>query len=537
MATMGDLAVAFTGVLDNADEVAGLAGVDGATDPAVVVASLFRRSGDRAFQMLRGAFAIVVSDGTRMWASHDHVGYRSLFYRVDGLAATVASEAKQVAAGAGLSREPNLDVLERIFFGQYDNDTPSAIRGVMRLPKASTLCAGPEGTRSARYWHPEQQLETGRYSPSEIQERFDELMQQACRRMLVGRDAVALSGGIDSPAIAAYAAPEYLRRFGEPLVALTAIFPEQPSVNELPYVETVVDALGLRLHTYEQRLQPLHDAQNWVDLFDGPVPLFMWPDTVTHYSTAHALGIRNTLNGGGAEIVMDLRRYLLAHLMRRGKLSAARREIERQLASGVGRRSVAREAASGFAPGWLRAAGLQRRLSGAIGHVPSWLDAGRVNAAVIGHTRAGGDPWDRLQISPLLGPIPTMEANEVVQQACGVRARYPWADVELWEFFLSLPAEVKFPGIGSKALVRRLLRGRVPDAILDRKDKTVFNDSLKARLDYAGLRRWLCEPPEHIAGVDYRILRDRLEAADMDLHEFLWARDLASVHAFLDLFD
>ena len=320
-------------------------------------------------------------------------------------------------------------------------------------------------------------------------------------------------------------------------MALTAVFPEQPSVDELPYVETIVDALGLTLHTYERRDQSLHDVQRWVDLFDGPVPLFMWPDAVTHYSTAHELGIRNTLNGAVAELVMDLRRYLFMHLVRRGKVSAALREIEMQRGTGTRRRTVVKEAASAFAPGWLRAASLQRRRPGSMGRVPAWLDADRANAATIAHTRAGGDPWDQLQLGAFLGPGLTVEANEVVQQVCGVRARYPWADVDLWEFFLSLPAEVKFPEIRSKALVRRLLRDRVPDEILDRNDKTVFNDSLMARVDYESLRRWLVGPTTHIAGVDYELLRDRIEAADMGLYEFQWARDLASVHAFLELFD
>ncbi len=58
----------------------------------------------------------------------------------------------------------------------------------------------------ARYWHPERMLETARLTPDEIQERFDELMIQAATRMVAGDDVVLLSGGVDSPAVAAYAA-------------------------------------------------------------------------------------------------------------------------------------------------------------------------------------------------------------------------------------------------------------------------------------------------------------------------------------------
>jgi len=111
--------------------------------------------------------------------------------------------------------------------------------------------------------------------------------------------------------------------------------------------------------------------------------------------------------------------------------------------------------------------------------------------------------------------------------------RRPWADVDLWEFFLSLPAEVKFPDGGNKTLVRRLLAGRLPDEILLRKSKTVFDESVRARIDYAVLRRWLEGPPHRVDGVDYEKLGGHLEREDLDLPGFIWARDLAGVHAFL----
>jgi hypothetical protein len=116
-----------------------------------------------------------------------------------------------------------------------------------------------------------------------------------------------------------------------------------------------------------------------------------------------------------------------------------------------------------------------------------------------------------------------------------MRVRRPFADVDLWEFFLSLPAEQKFPANETKGLVRRLLRGRVPDSILDRTDKTHFNDYIMASVDYVELGRWLREPQVRIRGVDYRALADRLDAKDLSLAEYIWAKDLAGVHAFLDL--
>ena len=68
--------------------------------------------------------------------------------------------------------------------------------------------------------------------------------------------------------------------------------------------------------------------------------------------------------------------------------------------------------------------------------------------------------------------------------------------------FLSLPAEAKHPDSNYKGLVRRLLRGRVPDEILDRTQKTVFNDSILKYRQAAASTRALqrMQKPEDLVG-------------------------------------
>ena len=114
-----------------------------------------------------------------------------------------------------------------------------------------------------------------------------------------------------------------------------------------------------------------------------------------------------------------------------------------------------------------------------------------------------------------------------------MRVRRPWTDVDLFELFLSLPAEQKFPDTQGKSLVKRLLRGRVPDAILDRRDKTVFDEALLAQIDYATLRRYLADPPYRLDGVDYEALSGRLRREELAAPDYHYARQLAGVHAFL----
>jgi hypothetical protein len=86
-------------------------------------------------------------------------------------------------------------------------------------------------------------------------------------------------------------------------------------------------------------------------------------------------------------------------------------------------------------------------------------------------------------------------------------------------------------------LVRNLVRGRVPDVILDRTDKTTFNEAMLADIDYEALTAWLVRTPVEIPGVRYDALARRLEDRDFSVSEYMWAKDLATAHAFLGAYD
>jgi hypothetical protein len=45
----------------------------------------------------------------------------------------------------------------------------------------------------------------------------------------------------------------------------------------------------------------------------------------------------------------------------------------------------------------------------------------------------------------------------------------------------------------------------------------------------------LIDPGYRMPGVRYDLLRDRLESEQLDIEDIMWAKDLASIHAFLAL--
>jgi len=491
-------------------------------------------AGHRAFgadlpARLRGVFAVAISDGQRAYCFRDHIGYRPLFYRRDERGFYAATEAKQVVAGAGIPREPDLEVLDQIFFRTATDDTPAALRGVRRLPKATGVTADATGTHLRRYWHPESLLETGSLAADELQARFAELMDQAVSRCLTGSDVVSLSGGIDSPAVAAFAAPRHQERYGRPLHAMSVIYPRYPSVDESRYVTLLAERFGMPLHTYEQSANPLADMARWGALADTPFPGAALAQYEEDFLRARALGFRTILTGEHAEFVFAFQWHTLDHFLTHGRLGAARRELAARRARGQSWMSLARLVGRSVAHDRVM------RARNAIGRgrpatVPTWIDLRR---AIDEEPMAAGQRWRRSQLVGFIGPGVALEAEEVCQAVVGVSSRRPWTDIDLWELFLSLPAEQKFPDLRPKGLVRDLLRGRVPDEVLDRTDKTVFDEAMLAEIDYPTLRRFLSRPDERLPGVDYARLDTLLQSEQLGPLDYQWARNLAGVHAFL----
>jgi len=168
--------------------------------------------------------------------------------------------------------------------------------------------------------------------------------------------------------------------------------------------------------------------------------------------------------------------------------------------------------------------------------IPGWLDERKINETpyrsdLLPPSR---ERWRQVQLIGTKGATITVEADVTCAAIAGVTIRRPLADIDLWEFFLSLPAEIKHPDLRFKSLARGKLRGVLPDEILDRRGKTVFDEHVMGNLDYGSLKRLLVQSRHRMPGVDYERLARRIEGQDFNRFDWFWARDLASIHAFLN---
>ncbi len=201
----------------------------------------------------------------------------------------------------------------------------------------------PGSARQQRYWHPERLLEAGRFTDAELEERFHQVFGRAVNRALTGDDAVSLSGGIDSPAVAGYAAPGYAERTGRRLGALSAVFPDLPAVDESALHRAGRRPAGhgaAHLPAAEQGAGRHAAVGSAAGRAGADVSV---PELDENYRLAARLGYPTLLTGELAEFVIDQRLHLLAHLIGHGRLRAAGRNVARQRARRIAWSTIARQ--------------------------------------------------------------------------------------------------------------------------------------------------------------------------------------------------
>jgi asparagine synthase (glutamine-hydrolysing) len=211
----GDVRIDARGELIVALEAAGRRGVRQATD-AELILHAWHAWGEGCAARLLGDFAFAIWDGKRrvLLCARDQFGIRPFYYARLRRSAASAREAlvfsntlEAILQHPGVSDQLNDSAIaDFLLFGYSRNPSETTFAGVHSLPPGHCLvCTGGE-VRVERYWSLD--VESVRFRrPADYVERFNELLDEAVADRLrdAPRAAILMSGGLDSPSIAASA--------------------------------------------------------------------------------------------------------------------------------------------------------------------------------------------------------------------------------------------------------------------------------------------------------------------------------------------
>lgn len=447
--------------------------------------------GTGALRRLVGMYAFAVLDrqGGRLVLARDCFGIKPL-YLCEGLGGLCfASEIPALLALSGLPPRANpRRVYDYLDLGITDHGDQTMLAGVQSLPAAHYVDIAldrPAARTPVSYWAPDLTREADLSFPDAASRLRDLFIRSITLHMRSDvRIGTLLSGGTDSSSIVMA-----MRRIGGPALDIHTFsyIGGQGAISEERWID-IVNAEA-RAQVEKVHLQPEEWVTDADDLLTAQAEPF---GSIAIYAQNRLLrraaetGVKVVLSGQGADELLGGYRSTwalrLASLIERGHWAGAvgfvRRLKHVRGPYDPSIRRIAMLAVSHLMPIATRGAA---RVALGRGRRP-WIAPAWCTRHGIGIARAGSrgrhgrrlarELWSSVETLGLPALLRYEDRNGM---AYSVESRLPFLTPELAEFVLTLPEEyVVGPDGSTKHVFKEAMRGIVPDAILDRKDKVGF---------------------------------------------------------------
>ncbi|HEY3135365.1 MAG TPA: asparagine synthase (glutamine-hydrolyzing) [Blastocatellia bacterium] len=436
---------------------------------------------------LRGMFAFALWDSKeeRLLLARDRVGKKPLLYSVSNSKLIFASEFQSILQHPDVSREVDHTALSQYLSFMCVPAPLTAFRDVRKLEPGHTLIWQNGDVKTEQYWS------------LDFSNKIDIDEQQACERVVeLLRDAVRvrlmsdvplgafLSGGIDSSAIVAL-----MSELSAGQVKTFSIGFEEQDFSEIDHARRIADRFGTEHHEFVVKPDALEVLPSLVRHYGEPyadssaIPTYYLSKLTRQHVTVALTG------DGGDECFGGYERY---NAMRIGEQynrlpRMVRDHLVQPAIEAMPQTKTTRSAY-----------GRVRRLLGAIGQpraerylkltcafndelkarlcTPEFLGrSARSSALAYMQTWFSGngelDIVDRLMMADTNNYLPNdlLVKVDIASMAVSLEARAPFLDHHLMEFAASLPASYKLRGMTTKYLLKRALKGLLPEENLSRR--------------------------------------------------------------------
>jgi asparagine synthase (glutamine-hydrolysing) len=464
-------------------------GITAAADtPTHLILAAYQAWGADCARELEGDFAFIVWDEPRrsVFAARDFAGKRPLYFTETGDALLAASSLGALLAHTRCARELDLAVIAEeaaVLAGTASN---TCWRGIHRLPPGHSLhWHVGERAKMVPWWHPPRfaDRDSGQLPFDEAAEELRRLLTGAVDERLArqGSTALFLSGGWDSPSL--YATGQRLlsdaRDYGRRLEPVSVSFPEGDPGREDDVISSIVGYWeGKTKWIHSNDIPPLAGVLERAAHRDEPFPHLFEMMNRALARAGRSLGARVVLDGNGGDQLFQASSAYLTDLFTTGRGPTFAREWNakgggdwrellrctllptlsasalHQIADARGGRPVVNTLERSL-PSWI---------SPAFAREHSLLDRERSNVPRRdGMSRAARESaWQLTR--PLIGRMTAALGGLALEE--GVEHRSPFTDARIVAFAASRPVLERRSGRETKRLLRRAMKGLLPDSVL-----------------------------------------------------------------------
>ncbi|MGD9937924.1 MAG: asparagine synthase (glutamine-hydrolyzing) [Methanoregulaceae archaeon] len=436
------------------------------TDTEVILAA-YAAWGRECLARFNGMFAFALLDRQRgeVFFARDRLGVKPLYYSLDRDRLLFASECKALLADPSVGSAPCQPALATFLaWGVLDHSELTMFEGMYQLPPGHWMVANEDGVEGpVRWWDLAVNPEIA--SPPDLEAdapgRLRDLLTDAVRVRLRADVPVGtcLSGGIDSTTIVALIArllrDEHPSSVGDRQRTFSAIYAD-PRFDERRFITTAVEATGVADSYVEP--DPERLREDLLDLVWAQDEPFGSLSIYAQYCVMRLAADQVTvvLDGQGAdEQLAGYIAYLGTYLSTLARQGRVARLLEEAACTLRHHRVFFVDAACQLL--------VRRRRRGALR-----IESEPVHRYVGTLDRVLGRETASTNLPALL------HYEDRNAMHFGIEARVPFLDYRVVEFLASLPLDQKVRRGVTKRVLRRAIRGLVPEAIRCRMDKMGF---------------------------------------------------------------
>lgn len=525
------------------------------TDTETII-HLYEERGLDFVQELEGDFAIALWDenGKRLVLARDRIGVKPLYYTVSDGRLIFASEIKAILEHPAVSRNVDEEALYHYLTFLTTPAPQTLFAGIQKLPAGCLLTCDARGdVKVTRYWDAiSARLDPALNDERTIGEELLRLLSESIEKRMMSDVpfGVFLSGGVDSTANVALMS----RLMSQPVRTFTVGFRDNPDYNEIEEARSAAKELGTDHHEVMISQQELLDfLPDLIFHQDEPIADPVCVPLYYVSKLARETGTKVVQVGEGSDELfcgypdyasyLDLHDRLWRHLSR---LPAPVRRSMATLGGALHRTGLTRLLPKGrkMLPDLLRRLGdgeelfwsgtfvfdevhkqqlltpeAKSRLGGNRNgkNELSSYSVVRADLDRLLASKPDADQLDRMIYQELklrLAELLLMRVDKMTM-ATSVEARVPFLDHKLVEFAMSIPSQMKYHEGETKYILKRALKGIIPDRVLHRRkqgfgvpinewmldrlggfvENALFNSALRRRelFDYGVVRRLLNE--------------------------------------------
>jgi asparagine synthase (glutamine-hydrolysing) len=493
----GRFALSFNGEIYNHKEVRaelealGVRDWRTSSDTEVLLLS-FRQWGIDCLKRFRGMFAFALWDAHEqaLWLVRDRIGVKPLYYSDREGRLSFASEIKALLVDPSQPREMDETSLFHFLSLMTAPSPGTMFRGISKLPGGCWLRATAGGTiRLERYWDAwDEAALVGGHSEDEFVERLKAELEIAVRYRGVSDVPVGvfLSGGIDSSTNAALFAKSQTERPKTFTVGYEGDNPSYP--NEFRYAREMADRIGSDHYEKHLTVNDLIDAMpRLIHLQDEPIADPVCFPVLSVSKLARDNGVIVAQVGEGADELFA--GYSSWHRLLRLNRLAERFGAVGASAAGLGLRlagkgdgqlaEALRRKQAGEPVFWsgaeifagprkqrLLSARMKKDFKGRSSAEAVSEILARFNAKAIEKSTLNWMTYADLNLR-----LPELLLMRVDKMSMGVsvECREPFLDHKLVGLALAMPSDMKLKGGIPKYMLKRAVRGLIPDSLIDRK--------------------------------------------------------------------